>query len=154
VCEIIIVLASARRTGPSVQRVRATHLESAMSSKRPDFQTSQDAAFTVSIRPIGQTDLRFVQRAMAALAPAWSVELQGIRADEGTLVLLPEDGDDANGPAFMISREGYGFRVDQVHWDMVAEVGVYASLNEVVAALGMRLAFCAIPGVTASATVH
>jgi hypothetical protein len=125
-----------------------------MSIKRSNVHPDQDMAFAVRVRPIGQSDLGFVQRAMAAIAPSWSVELHGICADETTLVLLPEDGDDANGPSFMISRESYGFRVDQVHWDVVTEVGVFAALNEVVGALGIRLAFGSDQTVPRSVTVH
>ena len=54
---------------------------------------------------------------MAEIAPDWSVELQGICAEEATLVLMPDGGDDANGPSFVISQETFGFRMDQVHWD-------------------------------------
>lgn len=112
-----------------------------MSIKRPGYHTSAHASFTVPLRPLGGTDLALVQGAMTEIAPEWSVELHGICEDEATLVLLPEGGDDAMGPSFMISRETYGFRLDQVHWDVVTEFGVFASLNDVVAALGARLAF-------------
>ena len=54
----------------------------------------------------------------------------------------------------MISRETYGFRLDQVHWDVVTEFGVFASLNDVVAALGARLAFFPDMATPASVTVH
>ena len=40
----------------------------------------------------------------------------GICANEATLVVTPEDGDDETGPSFVISRETYGLRLDQVHW--------------------------------------
>jgi hypothetical protein len=125
-----------------------------MSTKRSSFQPTQHLAFTAPVRPIGASDLDFVQRAMAEIAPEWSVELQGICVDEATLVLLPESGDDAMGPSFLISRETYGFRLDEVHWDLLTEFGVFASLNDVVTTLGVRLAF--FPDVTtpASVTVH
>lgn len=125
-----------------------------MSTKRPVTQSSQDLAFTVQIRPLGEADLAFVEVAMAEVAPEWTVELQGICEDEATLVLMPEDGDDATGPSFMISRETYGFRLDQVHWDALLECGVYASLNDVVAVLAARLAFYPDLAVPASVTVH
>ena len=125
-----------------------------MSIKRPGFQTNEDLAFTAPVRPIGDADLDFVQRAMAEIAPEWTVEMGGICADEATLVLLPEGGDDAMGPSFMISRETYGFSLDQLHWDVMTELGVFASLNDVVATLGVRLA--SFPGtmVPASVTLH
>jgi hypothetical protein len=129
-------------------------VESAMSNKRPVSQSCEDLSFTVQIRPLGDADVAFLQVAMAEIAPDWSVELQGICADEATLVLLPEDGDDATGPSFMITRETYGFRLDQVHWDVLVECGVYASLNDIVAVLAARLAFYPDLAVPASVTLH
>ena len=125
-----------------------------MSIKRPGYHTTLDLAFTMPFRPLGDADLALVRNEMADIAPEWSVELHGICADEATLVLLPEGGDDAMGPSFMISRETYGFRLDQVHWDVVTEFGVFASLNDVVAALAARLAFLPDTATPASVTVH
>ena len=95
-----------------------------MSIKRPGTLTSPDLAFTYRVRPICGGDLALIRSALAEFAPDWSVELQGFCADEAIIVVVPEDGDDVTGPSFMISRETYGFRVDQVHWDVVTEVGV------------------------------
>jgi hypothetical protein len=125
-----------------------------MSIKRSGVQTNSYVTFAAPVRPIGASDLDFVQRAMAEIAPQWSVELQGICVDEATLVLLPEDGDDAKGPSFLVSRETYGFRLDQVHWDVLTELGVFGSLNDVVTTLGVRLAFFPEMAVPASVTVH
>jgi hypothetical protein len=125
-----------------------------MSIKPPGIQTSQDLAFSVRVRPIGGADLEMVQAAMAEAAPEWSVELQDICIGEATLVLLPEDGEDAMGPSFMVSRETYGFRVDQVHWDVVTEVGVFVSMSDVVDVLRLRLAFCGGLKAPASVTLH
>jgi hypothetical protein len=125
-----------------------------MSIKRSGVQTNSYVSFAAPVRPIGASDLDFVQRAMDEIAPQWSVELQGICVDEATLVLLPEDGDDSMGPSFLISRETYGFRLDQVHWDVLTELGVFGSLNDVVTTLGVRLAFFPEMAVPDSVTVH
>jgi hypothetical protein len=125
-----------------------------MSIKRPGGHLSPDLAFAMQIRPIGDGDRAFVQIAMAEIAPDWSVELHGICADEATLVLLPDGGDDTMGPSFMISRETYGFRLDQVHWDLTTEIGVFASLSDVVAMLAARLTFYPDLAVPASVTLH
>lgn len=125
-----------------------------MSFKRPGYQTTQYSTFSMPVRPLGNADLALVQDAMAEIAPEWSVELHGICVEEATLVLLPEGGDDAMGPSFMISRETYGFRLDQVHWDVLTEFGVFTSLKDVVAALGTRLRFFPDMGIPASGTVH
>jgi hypothetical protein len=146
-CENTFVLAAAAIRS-------AAHREIAMSIKRLGYHTSQDSTFAAPARPLGDSDLALVQSGMAEIAPEWSVELHGICVEEATLVLLPEGGDDAMGPSFMISRETYGFRLDQVHWDVLTEFGVFASLNDVVAALGVRLAFAPGMAVPDSVTIH
>ena len=106
------------------------------------------------VQPLGLSELALVQAAMADAAPEWTVELHGICAEDATMVLLPEDGEDAAGPSFMISRETYGFRIDQVHWDEVTEIGVYATMHDIVDVLRLRLAFCAGLEAPVSVTVH
>ena len=125
-----------------------------MSTKRPGFQPSLDLAFTMQVRPLCEADLASMQFVLAEIAPEWSVELQGICAEEATLILLPEAGDDENGPSFIISRESYGFRLDQVHWDTMTEVGVFGSLSDVVSALRPRVAFCTATAAPAGVTLH
>jgi hypothetical protein len=125
-----------------------------MSNKRLGIHCSQELAFAAPVPPISTADFELVERAMAEIAPEWAVELQGICADEASLVLVPEDGDDAMGPSFLISRETYGFRLDQVHWEVLTEAGVFASINDVVAALAARLAFYPDLAVPVSVTVH
>ena len=125
-----------------------------MSIKRPGYQVNAEPVYTVPLRPIGGADLDFVRRAMADIAPSWSVELEGICADEATLVLLPEDGDDANGPSFMISQEDCLFRLDQVHWDVMTELGSFAAIADLVIALRVRLAGTPDAGDTAQFTIH
>jgi hypothetical protein len=102
-------------------------------------------------RPLGLADLRFVEESLGDVAPGWSVDLHGTCADEASLVLLPEGGDDAMGPSFIISRDDLGFRVDQLHWDVMQEIGMYSELGDAVAAVAMRLSCGSL---TMSATVH
>ncbi len=125
-----------------------------MPIKRSGFQTSLDLPFNMPVRPLGDADLASMQFVLAEIAPEWSVELQGICAEEATLILLPDDGDDENGPSFVISRETYGFRLDQVHWDTMTEVGVFDSLTDVVSALRPRVAFCTAMAAPAGVTLH
>jgi hypothetical protein len=125
-----------------------------MSTKRRSELINLVATVAAQIPPLGAADQAYVARAMAAVAPDWVVEMEGICADEATLVVVPEDGEDATGPSFVISRETYGLRVDQVHWDGLAEVGVFASLSDVVSALEARLAFCAARAAPFSVTLH
>jgi hypothetical protein len=126
-----------------------------MSTKRRSEPTILVAtAFAAQIPPLGDADLAYLQRAMAEIAPDWTVEMEGICADEAALVVVPEDGDDATGPSFVVSRETYGLRVSQLHWDTMTEMGVFASLSDVVLALHVRLAFCTDLTVPASVTLH
>ena len=125
-----------------------------MSNRRPVDLNNLTSRFAVQIPPLGQADLLSVQAAMAEAAPDWLVELHGICSSEATLVLIPDSGDDASGPSFLISRDTYGLRVDQVHWDTLTELGIYASLSDVIFVLRLQLASHGDWGVPASATIH
>jgi hypothetical protein len=130
-------------------------LEITMATKRRYEQITLARGLAGQISaPFGDADLAYLQRAMAEIAPDWAVELEGICAEEATLVVVPDDGDDASGPSFVVSRETYGLRVDQVHWETMTEVGVFVSLSDVVTALQFRLAFCIDMAVPASVTLH
>jgi hypothetical protein len=129
-----------------------------MATKRFSQQTTLKPALAVPVLPLGYGDLTLMQSALGEIAPDWTVDLQGMCANEATLAVVPDGGDDGIGPSFLISRETYGFRLDQVHWDMMTEVGFFASLMDVVSALQPRLAYCSIlctvQGTPASATLH
>jgi hypothetical protein len=84
---------------------------------------------------LGLPELHVMREVLADFAPEWTAELDGICADEARLVVVPENGDDATGPSFVISRENFGYRVDQVHWDAMRDVGLFASLGDVIAAV-------------------
>lgn len=109
------------------------------SIKRPAQMASHDTALNLRPLPLGARDLQIVKAMLADVAPDWSVELHGICSDEATLVVLPEDGEDALGPSFAITRESYGLRLDQLHWDELTELGVHASLKGVVDAMAQVL---------------
>lgn len=125
-----------------------------MSTKQPDFELPTSARCTLRLPVFTDADLHWMQLAMAEMAPEWSVELQGICVEEAVLVLLPDGGDDAHGASFVISRETYGFRLDQVHWDTMSEVGIYISLTAVLDAVRPLVAFCTASAVPAGVTVH
>ncbi len=125
-----------------------------MSIRRPGYPANPEPALAVPVRPIGGSDLDYVRRTLADVAPSWTVELEGICVDEATLVLLPEDGDDANGPSFMISQENYLYRLDQVHWDAMTELGSFASIADLVIVLRIRLAGSTQTNDMAQYTIH
>jgi hypothetical protein len=129
-------------------------LEIPMATKPRYENSTLTGGFAAQVPPLGDADLLYMQRAIAEVAPDWAVELEGICADEATLVVVPDDGDDASGPSFVVSRETYGLRVNQVHWETLTEVGVFASLNDVVTALQVRLAFCTDMDLPASVMLH
>jgi hypothetical protein len=112
------------------------------------------AALQIRIEPLGNRDRMAVESTLAEVAPDWSVELQGICTEEATLIVLPEGGDDAYGPSFAISRDAFGLRLDQLHWDELTEIGVYASMNDLLDAMCVQLAgWCDVP-MLAKITIH
>ncbi|WP_428486590.1 hypothetical protein [Rhodopila sp.] len=117
-----------------------------MSVKRSSLRARpnpHNPVIVVPPSPLGSAELDIMRNALLDVAPEWTVDLHGFCSDEATLILLPEDGDDAKGPSFVISRENFGFRLDQLHWDEMHEVGIYSALTETVAAIQVRLTFTA-----------
>lgn len=125
-----------------------------MSNRRLAGRTKFKAPFAVQAPAIGPAELAQIQFAMSDIAPEWAIELHGFCSDEAALVMIPESGDDLMGPSFMISRDIYGFRVDQIHWDRVTEVGSFSSLDDVLFTLRLCLAFCAGGAMPTSMTMH
>src|SRR4051812_26731868 len=109
-----------------------------MTVKRTGVGTTQSVGL-MRAEPIGLSELRFVRDVVAEFAPDWTAELDGICTDEATIVVVPENGDDEAGPSFVISRESYGYRLDQVHWDTIRDVGLFAALADVMIAVRQRL---------------
>jgi hypothetical protein len=127
-----------------------------MANKRTGFSIIPGVAFPVSVpvRPIGKTEMALVQSVLAEVASEWTVELENGDAEDAILVVLPEGGDDATGPSYVISRDSCGLRLDQVHWDQLTEIGVYDSFVEILTTLRPLLAFCASYAVPATVTLH
>jgi hypothetical protein len=130
------------------------HLEIAMSYKRSSGQTNQKSAIAVPAPPLGVADQAFFQSVINGVAPGWTVDLEGICVNEASLILMPDGGEDQIGPSFSITREAYSFRLDQVQWDEMTEIGVYASLREVLDIICRRLAFCDGVVRPGSVTIH
>jgi hypothetical protein len=99
-------------------------------------------------------DLQIVEAMLADIAPAWSVELHGVSAEDTSLIILPEDGEDALGPSLMISRENYGLRLDQIRWDELTEIGTFPTLGDVVDAIAHILQDYSDFKLPQSATIH
>jgi len=124
-----------------------------MSSKPSDSVLSQSISI-IHAPPLGLADLRFVRDALGDMAPDWCAELEGICADVATIVIVPEDGDDASGPSFVISREGFSYRLDQVRWDQVRDIGVFATLPDLMTAVQQQMVTDPAAQHGASLTLH
>jgi|ERR1700733_5609954 hypothetical protein len=101
--------------------------------------TIQKPVTALPSRLLGLAEKKFVEDALSEVVPDWSVDLEGICEHDASLILLPEGGDDEMGPSFVISRERFGFRLAQLHWDKMHEVGTYPALADVISAVQGRL---------------
>jgi hypothetical protein len=99
-------------------------------------------------------DLQIVEAMLADIAPQWSVELHGISVEDTSLIILPEDGEDAHGPSLMISREDYGLRLDQIRWDELTEIGTFPTLGDAVDAIARILQDYSDFKLPVSVTIH
>ena len=61
---------------------------------------------------------------------------------------------DATGPSFVISRESYGYRLDQVHWDTIRDIGLFSSLADAMSAVRQRLSIESARAPTGRPTLH
>jgi hypothetical protein len=125
-----------------------------MSSFKRSVLSQVSPTVAVQPAPLNNRDLRIVQAILADVAPEWSVELHGICAEDASLIVLPEDGEDAMGPSFAITRESCGLRLDQIHWDELTEIGIFASLSELTDAMAGILGEFTDLRVPASVTIH
>jgi hypothetical protein len=125
-----------------------------MSNKRPITQTSQKTAIGLKAPRIGAADLEVFQSVVDDIAPDWTVELAGICADEASLIVVPDAGDDETGPSFAVTPETYGFRLDRVRWDAMTEIGVFLSLHDVLTAVRSQLAIFSGSADRPGVTIH
>jgi hypothetical protein len=125
-----------------------------MAAKRSVSAALRRSPVSIEPAPLTTLEQRGVAEALAEFTPLWSIELQGICVDDATLVILPESGDDMLGPSFVISRDTMAYRLDQVHWDRIWEVGQYSSLMDIVPVIRQRILLCLPMLLPLSATVH
>ncbi|HYZ21773.1 MAG TPA: hypothetical protein VE690_06405 [Rhodopila sp.] len=125
-----------------------------MSAKRPF--TAPDHSTVASVQPpaLGVTDLRAMAEALFDVAPTWTTELQGICLDEASLIITPDGAEDLLGPSFILSRDSFGYRVDQVHWDAMTEVGAFTSFSDAVSAIRHQVSQWAPGRVPVNVTRH
>lgn len=123
-------------------------------SKRPSSLMSCSAPIAIAPSPISLRDLQIVEAMLADVAPQWTVELHGVSVDDTSLIILPEDGEDALGPSFTINSSDFGLRLDQIHWDELTEIGSFTSLSAAVDAIALILRDFGAPRRLASVTIH
>ncbi len=127
-----------------------------MAYKRSSDPASQKSAPVpkAPTQPLGSTELSLFRSVLGVIAPDWTVELHGFCADEASLIMVPESGEDLSGPSFAVTRESYGFKLDRVRWDVMTEVGLYSTLPDVLAAIRRELAFCSDVANSGMVTIH
>jgi hypothetical protein len=78
---------------------------------------------------------------VAELTPDWSVELRHDVLGSATIVILPEDLDDANGPVLFVHREGPAFHFEELRWGRYRKLDEYQAWADVLRAVRIRLAW-------------
>lgn len=126
-----------------------------MSPKWSNLRLVQNTMIVVKPAPLDLAHQSFVRDELFDIGSDWSVDLHGVCSEETTLILLPDGGDDAFGPSFVISRESFGYRLNEVHWDEIHDLGLYPELANLVEAIRTRLTFTNNPTFrTASLMLH
>jgi hypothetical protein len=113
----------------------AAQSEIVMSAKRPFIAPDNSTVTSVQPPALGVADLQTMMEALFDVAPTWTAELHGICLNEASLIIMPEGAEDLLGPSFILSRENFGYRVDQVHWDAMTEVGAFSNFGDAVSAI-------------------
>lgn len=90
---------------------------------------------TESPHPLCDSDLQVILNVIAELAPGWTAELTLEMAEDASIVLMPEDANDAIAPTLILYQNGIVYSVDQLHWDQYSTCGQYRSLPDAVFAV-------------------
>jgi len=91
--------------------------------------------------PLGPGECEQLAALVAELAPDWSVELRHDVLGCPTIVILPDDLDDANGPVLFVHREGSAFHLEELRWSTYRKLDEYRAWAEVLRAVRIRLAW-------------
>jgi len=124
------------------------------STKRTLLETAKTTHPALAPATISHRDLQLVEALLIDVAPQWAVELHGTSIEDASLVIVPENGEDACGPTFAISTEAFDLRVHKIHWDDVTELGFYPDINAAVAAVSAALEDFTASHVPANVTIH
>jgi hypothetical protein len=89
--------------------------------------------------PLGPRQCRQLAAVLAGLDPDWCVELQHDVYGKPTIIILPEDDDDATSPTLILQTDEVAFVLDELGPDAHRKLGEYRAWNDVVRAVRIRL---------------
>jgi hypothetical protein len=87
---------------------------------------------------------------IATLIPDWSVELHRDEFGEATIVIMPDDPNDAIYPTLIVSRYDSIFYLDELRQDSFRKLSDHLTWTELLRAVRIRLAW----EMPVSATLH
>lgn len=82
--------------------------------------------------PLGPSERAEIAAAVSQLVPNWSVELSPGLSPPESIMISPDDGEDASGPTVIITAESGVFRLDAFRWDSYWSIGEYRTWAEAV----------------------
>lgn len=91
--------------------------------------------------PLGPGQREHLAALVAELMPDWSVELRHDVLGSATIVIVPEDLDDANGPILFVHREASAFHFEELRWGRYRKLDEYQVWADVLRAVRIRLAW-------------
>ncbi len=89
--------------------------------------------------PLGPWQCRHIAAVVAELVPDWSVELHHDIFGNLTIVILPKDLDDDNGPTLFVHREGSTYQLEELRWGGYRKLDDYREWADVLRAVRIRL---------------
>jgi hypothetical protein len=100
--------------------------------------------------PLGPGQCEHLASVVAGLGPTWSVELHYDVLGQATIVVLPEDLDDAIGPTLIIHAGQSAFHLEELCGEAYRKLGEHLAWADVLRAVRVRLTW----EMACSATLH
>lgn len=89
--------------------------------------------------PLGRAQCQRLAAVVASLGPTWSVGLHHDARGKATIVVLPEDLDDAIGPTLIIRATRSGFHLEEMCEDACRSLGEHSAWADVLRTVRIRL---------------
>ena len=93
---------------------------------------------TCPLGTVGERELTVLTRALATVAPGWSVELSQVFLD-ANIVIMPPGADDRLGPTFIVRCAAGGYDFDQFRWGHYDHLETCRHMPELILMLRMRI---------------